>query len=142
MVWQHTHSYKPSMCLPARCVPLTRSSHTASLLKNGCLVPIVPILKPEELPACLADWRRQLSDPAPRPKPSEMPRTLVSHCVHGPRLDERQTNILMDVCSGFRELARNVHDPEKLHQMADYLGQRDAERVADFMRGGPRAVDM
>jgi hypothetical protein len=48
----------------------------------------------------------------------------------------------MDVCSGFRELARNVHDPEKLHQMADYLGQRDAERVADFMRGGPRAVDM
>lgn len=66
----------------------------------------------------------------------------MSHSVHGPPLGERQTNMLMDVCSGFRELAYNVHDPDKVQQMEDYLGRRDAERVTDFIKGGPRPVDM
>jgi hypothetical protein len=101
-------------------------------------MPIVPILDCAELPACLADWRRQLTNTSTRSRPPETPKALIPHCVHGPPLTERQVNILMDVCSGFRELARNVHDPEKVQMMADFLGQKDAERVTDFFKGGPR----
>lgn len=110
----------------------------ASLLTHCDLMPIVPILDCAELPACLADWRHQLMNISMRSRPPETPKALIPYCVHGPALAERQVNILMDVCSGFRELARNAHDPEKVQMLADLLGRKDADRVTDFFKGGPR----
>lgn len=65
-------------------------------------------------------------------------RQLVSSCVNGLPLSWRQTNILMDVAPGFRDLAIGSFEPESEKLMQDYLGPEDGSRVISFFIQGPK----
>ena len=116
-------------------------SYRISLLQHGGPLPVIPISRASELSTCLFDWRRQMSRSSISPRPHEAPKTLVSNCVSGKPLPERQANILMDVFSGFRELAHCIYEPEKREQLENYLGRRDAARLMAFLREESHSAD-
>lgn len=64
---------------------------------------------------------------------------LLSHCLNGQPLSERQTNMLLDSSSGFKDLTGQAFDPERQQRIHDLLGDEGA-RLISFLREGPSAM--
>ena len=65
-------------------------------------------------------------------------RELVSHCVSGRSLSERQTSILTDISSGLKDLTRGVFVPDRKSRLYDLLGETDGHRLMSYLTDGPR----
>lgn len=113
-----------------------------SVLNSG-LVPIAPISSTAELPACLSAWRDQVRSSASRtrrPPDVDPTKVLVSQAVHGNPLTETQTNVLMDIFSGFRGLARGIFNADEMAKLENYLGKDVSERIVRHMTQNSRST--
>lgn len=102
-------------------------------------VPIIPINAASDLPCCLGNLKKQCNEPEPDTTNSAAStRDLVAHCVNGQPLSERQTNMLTDIASGFKDLAENSLVPDSQQLICDLLGEGDGGRLISFFTQGPK----
>lgn len=101
-------------------------------------ISIIPILSAQDLPLCLSNLRRQCNEDTPTNIHSgALKRELLSHCVSGRPLLERQTNILTDISSDFKDLTGSLFVPDRMGRLCDLLGEKDAGRLVSHMTDGP-----
>lgn len=107
-------------------------------------VPLIPISLATDLLSSLDKLQNQINNSKSRPnKPASRdqdpsPRDVLANCVEGPPLSWRQTNVLMDVLPGFRDVAIGSFNPENQAPMCDFLGDEDGNRVIGFFTSGPK----
>jgi hypothetical protein len=96
-------------------------------------VPILPISSAADLVPCLNRLRKQMEDgqnkqkePVGAAMPS--PRDVLANCTDDAPLSWRQTNVLMDMLPGFKDLALGSFNPDNKVPMNDYLGKDDGSR--------------
>ena len=102
-------------------------------------VPIIPILSATDLPPCLDNLRKQCSV-GPVHSNSHggtSKRELLSHCVSGSALSERQTNILTDLSADLDDLMRSAFIPDRHGVLYDLIGDKDGRRLVSYLVDGP-----
>ena len=106
-------------------------------------MPILPISSATDLVPCLNRLKKQTEDSQNKQKKpldvdSPSPRDVLANCANGMPLSWRQTNVLMDMLPGFKDLALGSFNPDNKAPMNDYLGVDDGSRVMAFFTDGPK----
>lgn len=108
---------------------------------NTANMSVIPILSAVDLPTCLNNLRKHYSGGFHNNiHVGASKRELPSHCVSGQPLSERQTNILTDVSSDFKDLMRGSLSPDRKGQLYDFLGEKDAHRLVSYLMEGPTRI--
>lgn len=90
---------------------------------------------------CLHNTRKQCAESHSSPvQNTASQRDLLSHCTVGQSLSERQTNMVLDVSSGFRDLTGQAFDPDSQLVLYDLLGDLDGSQLVSFLKEGPLPI--
>lgn len=102
-------------------------------------MPIIPITSVSDIVSCLDKLREQETERlAASGSGTATQRELLCHCVHGQTLSERQSNMILDSSSSFKEVVRDAYSQEAQEIIHDLLGSVDASRFWSFLKEGPR----
>lgn len=93
----------------------------------------------KELPAVLLKFHRSFlqADATARQVPVQDPATsalqmLLPYCALSPPLREHSVHVLSDLTAGFAELVHKVRSDVGKAEIAEYLGEDEAQRIILF----------
>ncbi|KAF3769088.1 hypothetical protein M406DRAFT_72038 [Cryphonectria parasitica EP155] len=109
------------------------------LMDDKLDIPLVPLLKIEDLPATLLRFHRSLlqADVITRQPAVQAPsmgsmQSLLPYCAIEPPLSENKVHILSDITVGLADLANKANTEIGRAKIVDYLDPEDAERTIGF----------
>jgi len=102
-------------------------------------MPIFPITSVADIVPCLDKLREQkIEKLSASISGTAFQRELLCHCVHGLTLSKRQSNMILDLSSSFKEVVSDAYSQEAQQTIRDLLGTVDASRFLSFLKDGPR----
>lgn len=110
------------------------------ILVRGIDMAVIPISSSSGLVPCLDKLHAKATDISFSAQSGPSQRDLLSHCVNGRPLSERNTNLVMDLSSSFKELVADAFDEESQQALCDLVGEMDSARLLAFLKDGPSST--
>lgn len=110
---------------------------------NGADVPIIPLTSAMQLLATVDSLKKQSQEA--HTKHVKQPlnirsQGLVSSCILGRPLAQRQTDMLMDLYPSIKSFAADIFMLENQQVLRDALGDEDYQRMVSFLSQGPQRI--